>query len=341
MDVPGEKLLIKVWESLADRGVGSLLKPWQQRRESRAQLENRRSEMLLLAQAEKDAEEVRAGKKKVVEAAGGALLLLANDADMVDGRAEPVLEMGRLLAAAEQSSRADALREQINVAQTIVLTEQLLSGDASEPSDRSIDGDWLYRWRDCAAQVSTEELQSLWAKVLAGEVKAPGAYSLRTLDFLKNLSRAEAEEIQLLCPYVVNGQFILTYGDMATGPEISIEYPMRMQELGLISGAGGLGLSVSWKSNVVGKMSQQVLQMNGYMVFARTAGHDKPLTLGMYRVTPLGMQVLSLNPVAANESYVRAVAQAVKNQGFDATFATLTPSPAQPGAHIIGVEQQV
>lgn len=339
MEVPGEKLLIKMWESLADRGVGSLLKPWQHRRECRAQLEARRNELLLIAQAEKEADEVRAGKKKVVETGGGALLLLPNDAEVIDGRAEPVLEMGRLLAAAEKASRADALREHINVAQTIVLTEQLLSGDASAPSDKSIDGDWLYRWRDCAAKVSTEELQSLWAKVLAGEVKAPGAYSLRTLDFLKNLSRAEAEEIQKLCPYVVNGQYILTYGEMAKGPHVSIEFPMRMQELGLISGAGGLGLTVTSKSN--GPAFVQVLQLNGYMIFARSADPTKTLTLTIYRVTPLGTQVLALNPVAAEESYVRAIAEAIKSQGFNASFSVLSPHPEQPGVRLVGEEQVV
>lgn len=33
MDIPGEKLIIKLWETIADKGIGSLLKPWQIRRE--------------------------------------------------------------------------------------------------------------------------------------------------------------------------------------------------------------------------------------------------------------------------------------------------------------------
>ena len=36
--------------------------------------------------------------------------------------------------------------------------------------------------------MSSEELQTLWGRTLAGEIKSPGSYSLRTLDFLKNLS---------------------------------------------------------------------------------------------------------------------------------------------------------
>ena len=52
MDVPGEKLLIKLWETIADKGIGSLLKPWQMRREGRAAIGVCREELLALAQAE-------------------------------------------------------------------------------------------------------------------------------------------------------------------------------------------------------------------------------------------------------------------------------------------------
>ena len=55
MDLPGEKLVIKLWETLAEKGVGSLLSPWQAGRDGRARIEVRRQEILILAQAEKDA----------------------------------------------------------------------------------------------------------------------------------------------------------------------------------------------------------------------------------------------------------------------------------------------
>ena len=32
MDYPGEKLLFKLWETLAEKGVGELLVPWQEKR---------------------------------------------------------------------------------------------------------------------------------------------------------------------------------------------------------------------------------------------------------------------------------------------------------------------
>ena len=61
MEFPGEKLVIKLWETIADKGIGSLLKPWQIRREGRAFLDVRRDEMLALAQVEVDTASIRGG----------------------------------------------------------------------------------------------------------------------------------------------------------------------------------------------------------------------------------------------------------------------------------------
>ena len=46
--------------------------------------------------------------------------------------------------------------------------------------------------------MSSEELQTLWGRVLAGEIKSPGTFSLRTLEFLKNTSHEEALKIAKL-----------------------------------------------------------------------------------------------------------------------------------------------
>lgn len=56
MGWPGEQLVIRLWDTLSEKGVGSLLRPWQMKREGMAQIEIRRAELLALAQAEKDAE---------------------------------------------------------------------------------------------------------------------------------------------------------------------------------------------------------------------------------------------------------------------------------------------
>ncbi len=51
MEFPGEKLVIKLWETVAERGIGGLFRPWQMRREGRVSIELKREELLVIAQA--------------------------------------------------------------------------------------------------------------------------------------------------------------------------------------------------------------------------------------------------------------------------------------------------
>ena len=39
MEFPGEKLVIRLWETVTEKGIGSWLRPWQNRREGRAQID--------------------------------------------------------------------------------------------------------------------------------------------------------------------------------------------------------------------------------------------------------------------------------------------------------------
>ena len=58
-------MLIKMWETLLDKGIGSLLAPWQTRRMGHAALDVRREEMLVLAQTEREVEAIRRGQLSI------------------------------------------------------------------------------------------------------------------------------------------------------------------------------------------------------------------------------------------------------------------------------------
>lgn len=59
-------------------------------------------------------------------------------------------------------------------------------------SNEPVSEDWTTRFFNIAEDVSDKEMQEIWGRILAGEVKKPKSYSLRTLEFLKNLSKDEA-----------------------------------------------------------------------------------------------------------------------------------------------------
>ena len=59
-------------------------------------------------------------------------------------------------------------------------------------ADREPDPDWTARFFGVVQDVSSVEMQELWARILSGEVQQPGRTSLRTLDVLTNMSKKDA-----------------------------------------------------------------------------------------------------------------------------------------------------
>ncbi len=71
--------------------------------------------------------------------------------------------------------------------------------DSSKPEN--LDDDWITNFFDKCRIVSDDEMQSLWAKVLAGEANVPGTYSKRTVNFLGSLDKSDAQLFTALCGF--------------------------------------------------------------------------------------------------------------------------------------------
>lgn len=82
--------------------------------------------------------------------------------------------------------------QQLNLEATITAAAAALAVEpavAAEP----VRPDWSTRFFSIAQDISDEETQTLWGHILAGEIKQPGSFSLRTLEVLRNLAQEEAQ----------------------------------------------------------------------------------------------------------------------------------------------------
>lgn len=70
-------------------------------------------------------------------------------------------------------------------------------------SPESVDPDWTTRFIGIAEDISDENMQRIWAKILAGEVEKPNSYSKRTLEVLRNMSQKEAVLFQRVASTIV------------------------------------------------------------------------------------------------------------------------------------------
>lgn len=326
MGLPSEDLLTELWDTLANKGMGSLLKPWQIRRLSRANGEAQRHEFLMLAQAERDANDVRAGYKQYLP--DGTLNLVSHAPDIDDNerqpkRIEPTLGLGNSISSKMQ---ADAIKQEVNQTKAILFAEEIVSSEKrQEQTSKKVDEDWLTRWRESAGKTSSEDIQRLWGSILAGELISPGTFSLRTLDFLKGLSRPEAELIQYIAPFIWFDHAL--WRDLPTLSDhgLTYEHLLDLQELGILQGVDSSSLALDFTS----LYDDQYLYLLRCHKSALLLTHGDPkarLTLPLIRLTNLGRQVIKLGNHSANTKFLEQYAHAAASQGFKAEICDYLPT---------------
>lgn len=132
---------------------------------------------------------------------------------------------------------AEEMQKQKNIESIIGKSIPELSENA-QPED--LDNDWLARFFDECKLISDEDLQAVWAKILAGEANAPGSFSKKLLRIVHDLDKTDAENFELLCSLSIVSQdemipFITEY-DEDLYNELGLNYRLLQHfvALGLI-----------------------------------------------------------------------------------------------------------
>lgn len=95
------------------------------------------------------------------------------------------------------------LTKQKNIESVVDHAYEQLKDEADVPNN-PVDTDWINRFFNAVAEVSSEDMQRIWGKILAGEVKQPGSFSLRTLQVIKNINKEEALLFEKIAPFVMS-----------------------------------------------------------------------------------------------------------------------------------------
>lgn len=325
-DGPYESLVIKLWDTIVDKGVCGVFRPGQIKREGLAKATVARNQILMLAQAEKDAQQIRNGNL-ISKVEGGEVVLINNVEHY-----EPILDLPSMYAAVSDDLVSRHIQGEINLAKTILKAEQELLGQEMVAPEEDIEIDWINRWRDYALNVSSDEVQALWARLLAGEVKSPGRFSFRTMEFLKNLTKHEAKEIEQIVPFIFKEGFIYRgylessdHGGLARTIHKWLNWDLlyRMQELGLIQ-------EIHEERATITLMSEL-----GKKYFLR--GADKAIIYEMplgkqlketyISVTKLGVELVDIAGGNSNIEYINALAAQIKKSGGDVQISDYRELP--------------
>jgi len=180
-------------------------------------------------------EKVKAlGEARATYIERGSELLTSGGSELDNRALSYVLENARL--------------EQINRERIVELAAEAITNDMpNEDAAAEIETDWLKVFARFSSEKSSEEIRSLWAKILVGEIKAPGSTSLRTLSQIATFDKADAEMAHSILNYAINNDFVFT-GGYATGSKgrgMPYRIGLKGVELGLLYPSS----SISWPSN--------------------------------------------------------------------------------------------
>ena len=182
-------------------------------------------------------------------------------------------------------------------------------------NDEPLDEDWTTRFFNIAEDISNEEMQALWGRILAGEIKEPKSYSFRTLEFLKNLSKSEADIFTKFAEIRINSgdkNFIYNPKNDFLEKEFGIYFTdkLLMVELGLIVSKDSLEFSLNPSGN--NKVVNALQYGEKAIVLYKEANVPKQ-GLEVLVFTKIGLELSKLITQSFNLKYTELICSKLKH----------------------------
>ena len=236
--------------------------------------------------------------------------------------AADVMRMKGKIAAAELAERA-AHRAQVREVNRQRNLEAIIGRAIPQlPANvdtTPVDPDWTSAFIDCAQDVSDEEMQSLWARILAGEVAEPGSFSRRTLAAVRVMSKVDAGRFTRFCSFLwwINGSGVCVQEpnseDLFTRADVTYGHQLLLRVTGLITDEGvGVGSRVyQFETD-----KEYTLDYFGTEIKSRLVGTTRSF-LQVAPLTPVGAELAPISGATRNEEYFKRCVSYFRANGLD------------------------
>lgn len=210
-----------------------------------------------------------------------------------------------------------AFRSNTNLINICTKAAKYINSQAENNMD--IDNDVFWGLIDHAKTISSDEMQDLIAKVLAGEYNTPGTYSMSTLQILKSLGKDELEKFAFMASFYLPEQgfikdfFTMTKESIAVRKEVGLRYNdfLEMQNLGLIQ-SGDYTVTITLKKDSLTEFPYP----RGFIVVKA----DKDLIdwrfPSCYELTTAGKQILQHLDIHESAPFKAWLGEFLRQQGL-------------------------
>lgn len=205
-----------------------------------------------------------------------------------------------------------AAKESRKMRNTIAVIEKAQShfSEGEKVSDEPVDEGWKNRFFNIVEEISDDELREIWGRVLAGEIKKPKSYSLRTLETLRNLTKEEAAIIVKAASFTIKNECVYK------NAPLSLTEKLLLQEIGLMLD-DGLGLEYQWKVN--GKTQFSIVIDDNYLFkLHNDSDNIVDCNTEVYKLSTAGKEIFRLVTInnESRESFYKTLASHFKTKGI-------------------------
>ena len=279
--------------------AGPMLANWKASREGRAKLTTARADA-----------EVR---RIEAESEGQSLVIIAEAQAKARQTIDATTESERGIV---EITRGDITQSiEFQGRKRLANSSSVVESAADELSDKEVtdhepDPDWTARFFDCVQDVSSEDMQNIWATILAGEVESPGRTSLRTLDTLKNMMKTDAEMFKGICDFVIMNDFIFYDDSMKNFEAVKYSNLLHLQDCGLVNVGPNLVKRFFWQDN------QELLLTYHSSVLMVTGKPEagESLQVPDILLTTAGKELFQLTQCALNMEYLQAFSKFLQSK---------------------------
>lgn len=171
------------------------------------------------------------------------------------------------------------------------------------------DFDWFLRFFEAAGNIRAEDMQHLWAKVLAGEIKQPRSFSLRAVEVLRNMTAHEALAFKNAAALVLqesDGTFFLFCDTGLSDASVNQRYGLSMsdiltlEEIGVIS-----ALRVDNEIEVCNDGADGFFNDSDLMILFESSNEQfNTFRYRSYPLSEVGKQLLPIVQEESNDDYL-------------------------------------
>ena len=267
----------------------------------------------------------------------GRIKIISTGADQIAAQMNVDPEYAR---AAVKRYGQKIVREQVNLDQVSEVAANqirqdatLLVGDHTAPTETApINDDWLNHFAKEASQKSTEEMQLLFGRILAGEIQRPSSFSIKTVKLLGELDSRAATLFRLLCSLCVSlkaGDIVIdarvaSLGGNAASNSLQ-DYGLNFDQLNVLHEYGLIIPDYNSYVNYRMCIADQALKVplpfkhqsrNWGLVPSADRPNDQELRLHGVALSRSGKELMSIVDIGPTEEYTSALREYFEKQSL-------------------------